>query len=286
MPIGLLEACVVSNYARKLISRENPVSRAFDNTIMGLIAFSIILITLETVPEFQRYHTLFHACESVIVAIFTMEYGIRLMAARRMRDYMLSPSGIIDLLAIVPYFMSFGVVDMQVLRIFRLFRVLRILKLARYTKAMHRLNKAFVEIREELAVFMMATFFLIYMASAGIYHFEHHVQPEKFKSIFHSMWWAIATVTTVGYGDIVPITAGGKILTFFVLLLGLGIISIPSALIASAMIDERAATRKKQQERVDREQSRVIRETAAKITRLEAAIKRPLEEKKRTGTDG
>ena len=109
------------------------------------------------------------------------------------------------------------------------------LKLFRYNKAIKRFNLAFKSIKEELIVFLFTTLFLLYIASVGMYYFENAAQPEKFSSILHSMWWAVATLTTVGYGDIYPITVGGKIFTFIILMLGLGIVAVPAGLIASAL---------------------------------------------------
>ena len=89
--------------------------------------------------------------------------------------------------------------------------------------------------KEEVALFLIATLILIFIVSAGIYFFENEAQPDKFQSVFHSMWWTIVTLTTVGYGDVYPITVGGKIFTFFILILGLGIVTIPAGLVASAL---------------------------------------------------
>ena len=89
--------------------------------------------------------------------------------------------------------------------------------------------------KEEVALFLIVTLILIFIVSAGIYFFENEAQPDKFQSVFHSMWWTIVTLTTVGYGDVYPITVGGKIFTFFILILGLGIVTIPAGLVASAL---------------------------------------------------
>jgi voltage-gated potassium channel len=132
-------------------------------------------------------------------------------------------------------------------RVFRLFRLLRIFKFNRYTRALHRLARAFADVKEELILYTFLTLLLIYLASVGIYCFENEAQPEKFGSIIDAMWWAIATLTTVGYGDVFPITAGGKLFTFFILLLGLGFVSVPSALLASALAKEAKPTSEQDQ---------------------------------------
>nr|WP_276201908.1 ion transporter [Dasania marina] len=120
------------------------------------------------------------------------------------------------------------------MRVFRMFRLVRIFKLARYSRAIMRLHRAFVLIKEELVVFFFLTLALIFLAGVGIYYFENPVQPEVFSSVFHSLWWGVTTLTTVGYGDVYPVTAGGKVFTFFILIIGLGVVSIPAGLVASA----------------------------------------------------
>jgi voltage-gated potassium channel len=135
---------------------------------------------------------------------------------------------------ILPFYISSGV-DLRGIRVFRLFRLLRTLKLVRYSKALKRLGKAFSLVKEELVLFFITTLFMLFFSTVGIYYFENPVQPEQFKSIFHSLWWAVATLTTVGYGDIYPVTVGGKIFSFFILMVGLGIIAVPTGLLASAL---------------------------------------------------
>ena len=128
--------------------------------------------------------------------------------------------------------------DRTLIRIFRLFRLFRAFKLFRYSNAINRFRKAFKQIKEELTLFLFATCFLLYISAVGIYYFENQAQPEQFQSVFHCLWWAVGTLTTVGYGDLYPITIGGKIFTFFILMIGLGIIAVPTGLIASALTKE------------------------------------------------
>lgn len=113
--------------------------------------------------------------------------------------------------------------------------MLRLLKLARYSRAADRLAQAFTAVRSELLMFLFLSLLVIYFSAAGIYYFEHDVQPEAFASTPHSFWWAIATLSTVGYGDVYPVTAGGGVFTFFVLLIGVGIIAVPTGPIATAL---------------------------------------------------
>jgi len=211
---------------------DTAAGKIFDLFFQFLILFSIISFSLETLPELDEYYALFDFFELAIVALFTVEYCLRILVARKKLSFVFSFYGAIDFLAILPYYLSFGGLDLRSLRIFRL---LRLLKFGRYIKALERLKNAFAGIKNELAVYFLITVFLLYLASVGIYYFEKDAQPEQFRSIFHSMWWALATLTTVGYGDIYPITTGGKIFTFFILLLGLGLVAVPSGLIASAL---------------------------------------------------
>lgn len=204
----------------------------FDLFFQGLIFVSLISHALETVPELKIYQNYFDNLESLIVGFFTLEYGLRVYAAEKKRSFIFSFFGIIDLIAIAPFFITGGA-DFRFLRAFRL---LRILKLFRYSDAINRFAKAFASIKNELVVFWAMTIVTIYIASAGIYYFESEAQPLVFKSIFHAMWWSVATLTTVGYGDIYPVTLGGKIFTFFVLMIGLGIVAVPAALMASALM--------------------------------------------------
>ena len=111
----------------------------------------------------------------------------------------------------------------------------RIFKLLKYNSAIDRLLFAFREIKKELFIFLIATIFLLYVSSVGIYYFENEAQPEQFKSVFHSMWWAVATLTTVGYGDVYPITLGGKLFTTFIVFIGMGLVAVPTGLLASAL---------------------------------------------------
>ena len=125
------------------------------------------------------------------------------------------------------------------LRAFRLIRLTRLLKLARYNKAMARLGLAMKIAREDLLVSLGATCIMLFVASFGIYQFENSVQPEKFGSVFDSLWWALSTLTTVGYGDVYPMTLGGKVFTGLVLMIGLGIVALPAGIIASSLTEAR-----------------------------------------------
>jgi voltage-gated potassium channel len=203
--------------------------------IQALIVISLFAFAAETLPNLSSgQRTALRIFEVASIAVFTIEYVLRLALSQSRRGYLFSFFGLIDLVAILPFYLSLGI-DLRSLRVFRLLRLFRILKLARYSAAMQRFNRAFVIAREELILFGATAVMLLYLSAVVIYHFENEAQPEVFTSIFDSLWWAVATLTTVGYGDIYPVTAGGRFFTFFVLLLGLGVVAVPTGLIASAL---------------------------------------------------
>ncbi len=209
--------------------------RIFDLTIIALIIISIITFTIETIPDLPpRVRSILQLSEIIIVAIFTVEYILRIFLAKRKLKYIFSFYGIIDILAILPFYLSAGL-DLRSLRIFRLLRLFRLLKVVRYNKAIRIFLRAFTITKEEIILFLIATSMMLFLAASGIYYFEHKAQPEVFKSFFHSLWWAVTTLTTVGYGDMYPITAGGKIFSFVILMIGLGIVAVPAGLVASAL---------------------------------------------------
>jgi voltage-gated potassium channel len=148
--------------------------------------------------------------------------------------YVLSFYGLVDLAAILPFYVAAGL-DLRSVRVLRLPRLVRILKLLKYNRAIKRFHRALIIAREELILFGFVAIILLYLSAVGIYYFERAAQPEEFSSVLHSLWWAVTTLTTVGYGDMYPVTAGGKLFTFIVLMIGLGIVAIPTGLFASAL---------------------------------------------------
>ncbi|GGF75903.1 ion transporter [Alteromonas lipolytica] len=203
--------------------------------ITSLIMLSVVAFSIETLPDLSSEDIrLLRYAEYLIVGLFTLEYLTRIYLAEDKLKFIFSFYGLIDLIAILPFFLAFAV-DLTTLRLLRLLRLARIIKLARYNSAFHRFTKALYVAKEELIIFTLASFVLLYLAAVGIYHFEHAAQPEVFRSIFDSLWWSVATLTTVGYGDIYPVTMGGKMFTFFVLMIGLGLIAVPTGIVASAL---------------------------------------------------
>lgn len=219
------------------ISRRNIVRGQY--LIQVLIVLSLIAFAVETIPtldpNFRRYLYWF---EVFTVMVFTTEYVLRVILTRPVAKYIFSFMGIVDLVSILPFYLSTGL-DLRTIRALRLLRLFRMFKLVRYSSVMKRYNRAFNIAKEELIVFGAAALIIFYLASVGIYFFENEAQPQNYGSVFSSMWWAVATLTTVGYGDVYPITAGGRIFTFFVLITGLGVVAVPTGLIASALSQAR-----------------------------------------------
>ncbi len=214
--------------------------RVFDLFIQATIFITLLLFSIETLPGLsQETIDWLEFFNMVTVAIFTVEYVLRIWVADRPLAYIFSFFGLIDLLAILPFYVA-AELDMRGLRAFRFLRLFRAFKLVRYSKAISRFHRAFLIAKEEIVLFLCVALLLLFFSAAGIYYFENEAQPEKFSSVFHSLWWSVETLTTVGYGDIVPITVGGKVFTLFILLIGLGIVSVPAGLVASALSKARS----------------------------------------------
>jgi voltage-gated potassium channel len=207
----------------------------FEKFIQLLILVSIVNFSVQTIPNLSiDTRELLDLIELISIAIFSFEYLLRLTTSPKPLKFVFSFFGLIDLIAILPFYISLGM-DLKSLRAVRLFRLLRLLKFLRYHDTLTTLKNSFNEVKRELFLFSFATLLLIYFSSVGIYFFENKAQPEAFSSIFDAMWWSVATLTTVGYGDIYPITAGGKIFSTFIVFIGLGLVAIPTGIVASSL---------------------------------------------------
>ena len=214
---------------------DTKLGKLFDLVVQFLVVISLLSFSLETLPNLSKNQIfILKLIEIVIITIFSIEYLLRIFVTNKKFKYIFSFYGLIDLLTILPFYLSLTI-DLMSLRALRLLRLFRILKLVRFNKAINRFQEALKIAREEIIIFIFATCIVLYLSSVGIFFFENAIQPDKFSSVFHSLWWAIVTLTTVGYGDIYPLTLGGRIFTFFILILGLGVVGIPAGLIASAL---------------------------------------------------
>lgn len=218
---------------------DTTAGKTFDLAIQFLILLSLVTFSIETLPDLSpRSRLILKVIEAITVSIFTFEYAARLYVADRKLKFVFSFFGLIDLLAILPFYLSFGV-DLRTVRVFRMLRLFRIFKLARYSQALQRFHRALLLAREEIVLFLCLTAMLLFVSAVGIYYFENEKQPEAFSSVFSSLWWAVATLTTVGYGDVYPVTVGGRIFTFVVLLVGLGVVAVPAGMVATALSQAR-----------------------------------------------
>ena len=211
------------------------IGRQFEIFIQTLILLSIVSFSIDTIPNIsEKLSQILKGFEILSITVFSIEYLLRIYVAKKPLQYIFSFYGFIDLIAILPFYLN-GVLDLRFLRAFRVLRIFRVVRLIKYNDALNRFKKAFAIVKEEIILFFLITIVLIFITSAGIYYFEHEAQPEVFKSVFHSAWWSIVTLTTVGYGDVYPITVGGKVFTFFVLIIGVGVVTVPAGLVATAL---------------------------------------------------
>ena len=221
---------------RKIVeSTDNFFGKVFTFTIQSLIVVSLITFSIDTLPDLSlEIKNTLYVIEIMTVGIFTLEYLLRLIVSEKKIKFIFSFYGLVDLFAILPFYIASGF-DLRAIRVFRLLRLVRILKLFKYNQAINRFHRALIIAKEELILFGFVAVIMLYLSAVGIYYCENAAQPEQFKSVFHSLWWSVTTLTTVGYGDMYPITAGGKLFTFLILTIGLGIVAIPTGLVASAL---------------------------------------------------
>lgn len=224
-------------------------SLVFDWFIIVLIILNIIGFIIGTLPgiSFFRLLVIF---EFFSVIIFTIEYILRIWTANcnplfrhpvygRLR-YVCSMFSLIDFAAILPFYLMItvgSVIDLRFIRIFRLFRLLRVLKLGRYSMSLRVLGQVFKEKLSDLVISVSIVLVLIILSASILYYVEHPVQPESFSSIPESMWWAICTLTTIGYGDIVPLTILGRFVTAMISILSIGIVALPAAILVSGYVE-------------------------------------------------
>jgi voltage-gated potassium channel len=228
---------------------KDKTSHAVDVALITLISLNICAVMLASITELSRnYHHWFYAFELFSISIFTTEYILRVWSSpdigfnnyadnwRGRLQYMLSPLAIIDLLAIAPFFLSlFFTIDLRFLRVVRL---VRIFKLTRYFPTLQVLLSVLYKESLTLGAAFFVLIILLIITSSGIYFIEQDVQPEVFGSIPAAMWWSMATLTTVGYGDVVPVTTAGKIFGGCITIIGMGMVAMPAAILASGFTEE------------------------------------------------
>jgi len=223
--------------------------KTFAIFIVTLISLNVIALILESVKSIHVLAPeLFKTFEYISVFIFTIEYLLRIWCSVENHKYkhpitgrlrfIGTPMALIDLIAILPFYLPFTGIDLRFLRIMRMLRILRIAKLGRYSQSLQILNRVIMSKKEQLICIVFILFLLLIISSALLYDTENEVQPDKFSSIPASMWWAITTLTTVGYGDMCPVTSLGKVLASIIAILGIGMFALPTGVIGAGFMEE------------------------------------------------
>ena len=267
---------------------EDRTSRFVSFGIVGLIIVNVLAIVLESLPSlYEAYEKTFFRLEIVSCTIFILEYVLRVWASvedpetvedesgtqitngKRRINFMLKPLAIIDFLAFVPIFLQllFPGVDLRFLRALRL---LRVFKLTRYFQSFEMILEVLRDEWRSLAGTVFIMLVILVIAACGLYYIERDIQPDKFGSIPEAMWWAMAALTTVGYGDAYPITPIGKIIGSIVTLLGIGMVALPSGILASSFSERMRQRRESMQTQIDQalEDGLITREEELSLRKL------------------
>jgi len=225
-------------------------SRIFDTFIITLISLNVVAVILETVESiYLSYGGFFRTFELFSVAAFSAEYLLRLWSCTSDKKFTgciagrikfaLTPLAIVDLVAILPFYLPMIIrFDLRFIRAFRLFRIFRVFKFGRYSQSLRSMANMLRAKKEQLVITIFSILIMLIVASSLMYYFEHDAQPEAFSSIPAAMWWGVASLTTVGYGDIYPVTPVGKLLAGIIAVLGIGLFALPAGIIASGFIEE------------------------------------------------
>lgn len=239
------------------------ISTIFDGTIIVMILLSVVSVILSTFSNLPNYIVKMNSYFEIIsVIIFTIEYLLRVWTAdlyyhlgpvKSRIKYIFSFMALVDLISILPFFIPFVLkVDLRLLRMIRLIRIFRILKLQRYTDGLNSVINVFKKKKEQLLASIFVVIVLMVISSILMYYCEHDIQPDVFDNAFSGLWWATATLTTVGYGDIYPITVLGKLLSAFLAILGIGLVAVPTGIISAGFSEELELS--KEQEAIDNEE--------------------------------
>ncbi len=246
-------------------AKENDtVSRIFDISIICLIILNVISVIADTFELPESVRNISYTVEVISVIIFTAEYILRLWTSdmlypeikpyRARLKYIFSFMALIDLFAILPFYLPFVVeIDLRILRALRIIRLFRVFKINRYTSALSAIAIVFKRKRHQLVSSILVVLLLMVIASVLMYMIEHDAQPEAFSNAFSALWWAVATLTTVGYGDIYPITVLGKILSAIIALLGIGLVAVPTGIISAGFMETIDADEEKKELSKDEE---------------------------------
>ena len=232
-----------------LAKKNDTASKTFDIFIMSLIVVNMIVCILGTINSLESGNKkFFYYFELISVLIFSIEYVLRIWSCVENKidsssiksriKCIFSPIVLIDLLAILPFYISIGGINLIGLRALRLFRILRLVKLGKYYSSLVIIKNVFKEKKEELVLTTVILIFLLFMSSSLMYYAENQAQPDIFSSIPQAMWWSVITLTTIGYGDIYPITILGKIIGGVIAIIGIGMFALPTGIIGAGFVEE------------------------------------------------
>lgn len=228
--------------------RRRVISSIFDDTIMALIVFSVLSVFICTFKIPDWLFRILIRIEFVSLIIFTVEYALRIWTAnllypglnpvRARIRYVTSPMAIIDLISILPFLVPvLHTYNLIGVRVFRLVRLLRVFKLNRYSDALAAIGDVFRSKSQQMIASVFFVFMILILASLLIYYAEHDSQPDQFENAFSGLWWAVATLTTVGYGDIYPITPLGRFLGAIIAILGIGMVAVPTSILSAGFME-------------------------------------------------
>ena len=223
-------------------------SRIFDGVIMTLIVFSVVSVFICTFKIPDWLFRILIRVEFISIIIFTVEYALRIWTAnllypglnpiRARIRYITSPMAIIDLISILPFLVPvLHTYNLIGVRVFRLVRLLRVFKLNRYSDALAAIGEVFRSKAQQMIASTFFVFIILVLASLLIYYAEHDAQPDQFENAFSGLWWAVATLTTVGYGDIYPITPLGRVLGAVIAILGIGMVAVPTSILSAGFME-------------------------------------------------
>ena len=216
------------------------ISKSGEKVIYAVIVLNLIAMVVESEPDLpQQFRSYLENFEIFSITLFSVEYLIRtVISYKNKKSYNTSFFGVIDLLSVLPfYFQSLIGFDGRFVRVFRLFRVSRILKLGKFNKSFELLGRGISNVKKELYLTFFIAFVMLFFSATGIYYIENEVQPENFTSITESFWWAVASLTGVGFEEIYPLTLGGKIFGTIISLVGVGVVAVPTGIISASFVE-------------------------------------------------
>lgn len=225
------------------------ISHLFDVFLISLIILNVLALILETVPEYyQQYGSFFYIFEVASIIFFTLEYILRIYSISEDPEYAhpvtgrlkysITPLAIIDLLAFLPFYLPLIGIDLRFFRMLRIFRLLRLFKVTRYFTPLIIIMDVIRNKKQELSISVLFLIFMLVFLSCIMYFVEHEAQPEVFTSIPATMWYGVATLTTVGYGDVYPITVLGRITGGCIAIIGIGFFALPAGILTAGFTEE------------------------------------------------